>query len=232
MAEQRGAPLILINQDWHYAAEGRGLSGQTFRVWRKGGGSPVQLSLPLLGHHQIQNGCTAYAALQLAAEGGLPIGLEAIRAGLGGVRWPGRFQLLSADPTIVLDCAHNRDSALKLRIALDDYFPGRPVRMIFGASSDKDARGMLLELSPRVSRMILTQADHPRAEGAEALVELVRDFGQPVEIVVPVSEALRIAMEETEQDEVVLVTGSIFIVGSALAAWEAQHGQPVAAGQR
>jgi dihydrofolate synthase/folylpolyglutamate synthase len=228
IAEQRGAPLHLVNRDWHYAAEERSLTGQTFRVWREAGDAPVQLSIPLLGHHQVQNGCTAYVALQLAAEGGLPIGLEAIRVGLSNVQWAGRFHVLSVAPTVVLDSAHNRDSALQLRIALDDYFPGRPVRMVFGASSDKDVRGMLLELSPRVSRVILTQADHPRAERSGALAEQVRSFGRPVEVVVPVAEALRIAMQDLEEDEVVLVTGSIFVVGSALAAWEAAHAQLVA----
>ena len=231
IAEQLGAPLHQVNRDWHYAADQRSWTGQSFRVWRDNGGAPVQLSIPLLGHHQIQNACTAYAALQLASERGLPIGVDPIRAGMASVRWEGRFQVLSVDPTVVLDCAHNRDSALHLRIALDDYFPGRPVRMVFGASSDKDVRGMLLELSPRVSRVILTQADHPRAEGPEALVDLIRSFGLPVETVVPVSDALRIAMQELVPDEAVLVTGSIFIVGSALAAWELEHGQPVAAGR-
>ncbi|HLF37727.1 MAG TPA: folylpolyglutamate synthase/dihydrofolate synthase family protein, partial [Anaerolineales bacterium] len=192
IAEQRGAPLYQVNRDWHYAAEQRSLTGQSFRVWKDTHGAPVRLSIPLLGHHQIQNACTAYAALQLASERGLPVGLEAIRAGMGSVRWAGRFQVLSVDPSVVLDSAHNRDSALQLRIALDDYFPGRPVRMVFGASSDKDVRGMLLELSPRVSRVILTQADHPRAEGPEALLGLIRSFGLPVETVVPVADALRI----------------------------------------
>ncbi|HEY4665806.1 MAG TPA: folylpolyglutamate synthase/dihydrofolate synthase family protein [Anaerolineales bacterium] len=229
IAVQLGAPLHQVNRDWHYAAEQRSLTGQSFRVWKDTGGTPVGLSIPLLGHHQIQNACTAYAALQLASERGLPIGLDSIRAGMESVRWAGRFQVLSVDPTVVVDCAHNRDSALQLRIALDDYFPGRPVRMVFGASSDKDVRGMLLELSPRVARVVLTQADHPRAEGPEALLELVRSFGLPVEIVVPVSDALRIAMDELGPDEVVLVTGSIFIVGSALAAWELEHGRTAVA---
>ena len=230
VAERLGAPLHQVNRDWHYAAEERSSSRQSFRVWRDTGEAPVSLRIPLLGHHQIQNACTAYAALHLASERGLPIGLEAIRAGMGSVRWAGRFQVLSVDPTVVLDCAHNRDSALQLRIALDDYFPGRPVWMVFGASSDKDVRGMLLELSPRVSRVILTQADHPRAEGPEAIVELLRSFGLPVQIVVPVSEALRIATKEVEPNGVVLVTGSVFVVGSALAAWEAEHAEPEVAG--
>jgi len=232
IAEQVGAPLHQVNRDWHYVAEQRSLSGQSFRVWRDGGGPAVELSIPLLGHHQVQNACTAFAALQLASERGLPIGVDSIRAGMAGVSWPGRFQVLSVNPTVVLDCAHNRDSALQLRIALDDYFPGQPVRMVFGASSDKDVRGMLLELSPRVSRVVLTQADHPRAEGPEALAELVGSFGLPVEIVVPVSEALRIAIQDREPDEVILVTGSVFIVGSALAAWEFEHRQPAEVGRR
>jgi dihydrofolate synthase/folylpolyglutamate synthase len=229
IAEERGSPLHLVNRDWHYAPGDRSLAGQSFRVWGADAAEAVELRIPLLGHHQVQNGCAAYAALQLASEAGLPLPTDALKAGLARVRWPGRFQVLSADPAVVLDCAHNRDSALKLRIALDDYFPGRPVCMIFGASSDKDIRGMLLELSPRVSRVILTQADHPRSEPPEALIDIVGGFGLPVESVVPVSEALRIAIESAGSNEVILVTGSIFIVGSALAAWEADPARALTA---
>lgn len=88
---------------------------------------------------------------------------------------------------------------------------------------------MLLELAPRISRLILTQADHPRAEGPEGLADLARAFGQQVEVTIPVSEAVRIATRQAGDDEVVLVTGSIFVVGSALAAWDAEQAQFVAA---
>ena len=92
--------------------------------------------------------------LQAVNKQGLTVSTQHIQEGLAASEWAGRFQILRHDPIIVLDSAHNRDSALKLRIALDDYFPGRPVTMVFGASSDKDARGMFLELAPRVSRVI------------------------------------------------------------------------------
>ena len=69
------------------------------------------------------------------------------------------------------------NSALKLRIALDDYFPGQPVTLIFGASADKDIAGMMEELLPRVSRLIVTQAVHPRAAEPEELVGLAHGHG-------------------------------------------------------
>ena len=224
IAEERNAPVLQVNRDWHYAARSRDFEGQTFQVWRAGEEeSQVDLSIPLLGHHQVQNGAVAFAAVQTASERGLPIEVQHIQQGLATVEWPGRFQILNHDPAIVLDSAHNRDSALKLRIALDDYFPGRPVIMVFGASSDKDVRGMFLELAPRVSRVILTQAEHPRAEKPEVLAHLARAFGFEAEVVVPVAAALQRATEGAESDQVVLSTGSLFVVGSALAAWDLQQ---------
>ena len=183
----------------------------------------MDLSIPLLGHHQVQNGALAFAALQTASERGLPIDIRHIQEGMASTDWPGRFQILSQDPAIVLDSAHNRDSALKLRIALDDYFPGRMVTMVFGASSDKDVRGMFLELAPRVSRVILTQATHPRSEEALVLAGMARAFGFEADVILPVSAAMQRATELVEGDEVVLATGSLFVVGSALAAWVLQQ---------
>jgi dihydrofolate synthase/folylpolyglutamate synthase len=224
IAEERNAPVLQVNRDWHYSAESHDFAAQAFQVWREGQEqSRVDLSIPLLGHHQVQNGAVAFVALQTASERGLPLEIQHIQEGMAATEWPGRFQILSQDPAIVLDSAHNRDSALKLRIALDDYFPGRLVTMVFGASSDKDVRGMLLELAPRVSRLILTQANHPRSEDPEALARLARAFGFEADVVIPVSAAMQRAAEQASADEVVLAAGSLFVVGSALAAWDLQH---------
>lgn len=224
IAEERNAPVLQVNRDWHYAAGSRDFEAQTFQVWREGQeDSKVDLSIPLLGHHQVQNGALAFAALQSASERGLPIEIRHIQEGMASTNWPGRFQILSQEPAIVLDSAHNRDSALKLRIALDDYFPGRMVTMVFGASSDKDVRGMFLELAPRVARVILTQANHPRSEDPLALAGLARAFGFEADVVLPVSAAMQRATEQAKRDEVVLATGSLFVVGSALAAWDLQQ---------
>ena len=224
IAEERNSPVVQINRDWHYVATDRSFDGQTFQVWRAGEDSNrVELSIPLLGHHQVQNGAVAYVALQSVTGRGLPMEPQQIQQGLAGTEWAGRFQVLAHEPTIVLDSAHNRESALKLRIALDDYFPERPITMVFGASSDKDVRGMFLELAPRVSRVILTRANHPRSEDPETLARLARGFGFEAEVVEPVAVAMQQATDQASAEQVILATGSLFVVGSALAAWDSQH---------
>ena len=221
IAKERNAPVVQINRDWHYAARNRNFEGQEFQVWPAGDeNTRVDLRIPLLGHHQVQNGAVAYVAMQTASERGLPMELQQIREGLAATDWEGRFHVLRHEPAIVLDSAHNRESALKLRTALDDYFPERPVTMVFGASGDKDVRGMFLELAPRVSRVILTRADHPRAEDPETLASLAQGFGFMAKVVEPVSAAMRRAAEDASTDQVILATGSLFVIGSALAAWD------------
>ncbi len=224
IAEERKAPVVQINRDWHYVATDRNFDGQAFQVWREGeDDTRVDLTIPLLGHHQAQNGAVAYVALQTVSGRGLPMNLEQIQQGLASTKWAGRFQVLAREPAIVLDSAHNRESALKLRIALDDYFPGRPVTMVFGASSDKDVRGMFLELAPRVFQVILTRAAHPRSEDPETLARLAQGFGFAAEVVEPVAAAMQQATAAASKEHVILATGSLFVVGSALAAWDPQQ---------
>jgi len=162
----------------------------------------------------------AYAALRVLREGGMAMPEEAIQRGFRDARWPARFQVLSTDPTVIIDSAHNRDSALKLRLALDDYFPGQPVTLVFGASADKDVAGMLTELLPRVSRLILTQAVHPRATDPESVTSLARSHGVRSEVVIPVEAALRRAVERARPGEVIVTAGSLFVSGEALSAWQ------------
>jgi dihydrofolate synthase/folylpolyglutamate synthase len=235
VAQSKGAKVIQVGRDWMFSPVARDLGGQSMVIWSadeqaqieayvESGGeeewAPTRLEIPLLGYHQVVNAAVAYAALQGVKSGGLPVTEQAIREGFRDTRWPGRFQILSRSPLLVADSAHNRDSALKLRIALDDYFPGQPVTLIFGASADKDIPGMLAELMPRVSRLIVTQAAHPRAEEAEALADVAHHYALRVEAVVPVPLALEQALTRAGPDEVILAAGSLFIAGEVLNAWE------------
>jgi len=235
IAEQRGSPVIQVGRDWLYAPGSHDLEGQSLYIWpaaeqrhmdayvEAAGGdewAPPRYEIPLLGHHQVVNAAVAYAALQALRAQGLDLPEKAIQQGFRSVEWPGRFQVLATDPAVVVDAAHNRDSALKLRLALDDYFPGMPVTLIFGASGDKDIPGMLDELAPRIARLIVTQAVHPRAESPEALAELGRTHGLRVETQVPVAAALERALALVGPGEVILAAGSLFVAGEVLAAWE------------
>lgn len=183
---------------------------------------PNRLTIPLLGYHQITNAATAYAALQVFAKKALPISDAAIRQGFANTNWPGRFEVLRQVPPVVIDCAHNRDSARKLRLALDDYFPGQPVIMVFGASEDKDIHGMFVELMPRICEVIATRSYHPRAIEPEKLVEIAHQFGRPARIVPDVADALNEALSIAAGEKPVLATGSIFIAAGAREAWLAQ----------
>jgi dihydrofolate synthase/folylpolyglutamate synthase len=238
VAAERSAPMVLVGRDWHYAPGSHDLGGQTAFIWSaseqakmdafvQSGGTeewvPPKFEIPLLGHHQVVNAAVAYASLSEARARGLEIEERAIREGFRTAAWPGRFQILAQHPAVVVDSAHNRDSALKLRIALDDYFPGLPVTLVFGASDDKDVAGMFAELLPRVRRAILTQAVHPRAADPEAVADLARGFGMPTQVVVPVEAALAKALADASPDEVILAAGSLFVAGEVLAAWERMH---------
>ncbi len=235
IAQERGSPVIQVGREWLYAPGSHDLEGQSLYIWSAGeqrlmddyveaaGGdewAPPRYSIPLLGYHQVVNAAVAYAALQALRAQGLALPEKAIRQGFSEVSWPGRFQVLAKDPAVVVDSAHNRDSALKLRLALDDYFPGMPVTLIFGASSDKDVAGMLEELAPRIARLIVTQAVHPRAETPQILAELGRAHGLRVETQVPVEAALKRALALAGSGEVILAAGSLFVAGETLAAWD------------
>jgi dihydrofolate synthase / folylpolyglutamate synthase len=194
----------------------RYLEGKCFQDWQ-----PKHLDLPLLGYHQIENAATAYAALLAAQENGLTITAEDIRIGFKTVDWPGRFEVLCQEPMLVVDSAHNADSALKLRLALDDYFPGRSVVLLFGVSEDKDLGGMFNMLLPRVRQVIATQAIHPRALEAEKIVAMAHEYGCPAQAVLPLENALQRALEAAGDDAVVVAAGSLFIAAAVRTAWQA-----------
>lgn len=233
-AGQENAPLIQVGRDYLFAPLSHSLENQTLLVWSadeqslldeyiESGGvnewEPTRLTIPLLGYHQVENAATAYAALRTARGQGLRVSEEEIRAGFRTASWPARFELIQRHPPVIIDSAHNRDSALKLRLALDDYFPGQPVILIFGASEDKDIHGMFAELLPRVNQVVATRSVHPRAAEPEKLVEMAHQFGRPAVITESVEEALEEALRLAEKEAVVLVAGSIFVAAGVRDAW-------------
>jgi dihydrofolate synthase/folylpolyglutamate synthase len=235
-ARENRAPLTMVGRDYFFSGGDHNLDHQTLHVWKAAdqpqmdhfiegenvGWQPVKLTIPLLGYHQIVNAATAYAALETARKEGLKIQEKSICRGFEKVTWPGRFEVLRKHPPVIVDSAHNRDSALKLRLALDDYLAGVPVILIFGASEDKDIAGMFIELLPRVKRIIATQSIHPRAMDANKLVELAHQFGCPAKAVVPVEEALKTSLGLAggeEKGSAVVVAGSLFAAAAVRDTW-------------
>ena len=217
VAKQRNCLLVLVGKDVKFERLTSSLDGQSLQITDDLRHSTLDVRLPLLGLNQIENAATAYAALKTS---GLEISDEAIKKGFAEVKWPARFQVVRREPPVVIDSAHNRDSAFHLRETLDENFPDRPVILVFCALEDKDIPGMLEELKPRLERVVATRADHPRAPSAEWIAEQVRKVGIPVEAVTPVASALERALELAGEQKLVLSTGSVAFAGEISAAWQ------------
>jgi len=217
VAQEHSSQLIQVGRDLLYEEITHSLEGQTFRVWspKKSNEDSVIISIPLLGPHQMDNAATAYATLDIFSQKGLTIAQDDILRGFKKVFWPGRFEIVRLSPPVVLDCAHNRDSAYKLRLTLEEIFPGKSILLIFGASEDKDIQGMLIELMPLVKEMMFVKSFHPRAIEPTKLVDMVQPFGHPYQIVEQIPEALEKAVQIAGDNLIVLVTGSIFVVAEA-----------------
>jgi len=226
IAEERNAPLTIIGRDYFFGEHSRSLDGQTFFLWSKdeqelvneyisSGGrtdwEPEHFSIPLLGMHQVENAATAYATIQILRDSGFSISREAILSGFAQVDWPGRFEILQKSPLIIIDSAHNQDSALRLRLAMDDYLNGKPIIMLFGSSEDKDVRGMFSHLLPRVRTLVATRSTHPRAMEPKLLVELANQFGKHAIETQSIEEGLAEAIKQAGKDAAIMVTGSIFV---------------------
>jgi dihydrofolate synthase/folylpolyglutamate synthase len=234
IAEERNSPLFQVGKDYLYAQAAKSLSGQNFFVWPKedqiavnafieSAGredwEPTKFHIPLLGFHQVQNAATAFTTLTVLRQNGLKISDDSIRKGFANVVWPGRFEVINRRPFIVIDSAHNRESALRLRNAVDDYFPGIPVVLVFGASEDKDIDGMLVELLPRVKIVITTKSIHPRAISPEDLVIKVNQMGVRAIPTQSLEEAFDQALKLAGKENLILVAGSIFVAGGMRDVW-------------
>ncbi len=234
IAGERHAPLTLIGKDYFFSPASHSLFGQTLLVWpardqemineyvQSGGRiawEPVRLTMPLLGYHQVQNAATAYAALEVAKQEGIKISEKDIVNGFAKVEWAGRFEILQRDPIVVVDSAHNQDSALKLRLAMDDYLNGKPIVMLFGVSEDKDIKGMLDQLIPKVRLFIATKSIHPRAMDPAKLVELAQQYGKPAIATQSIEEGLKQALIHAGKNSAIVVAGSIFVAAAVRELW-------------
>jgi dihydrofolate synthase/folylpolyglutamate synthase len=218
IADERGCDFTLVGNDVELEPLSSSLDGQAFLISdSKHEARDLRLSIPLLGSHQVENAAVAYTALKTS---GLDVPDEAIQKGFAALKWPSRFDIIRRDPPVVIDVAHNRESALRLRQTLDTFFPDIPVILLFCTLEDKDISGILAELSARIERVVATQVDHPRAPSVEWIAEQVRKADLPVEAVTPVAAALDRALELAGEQKLILTTGSVAFAGEVMNAWQ------------
>jgi dihydrofolate synthase/folylpolyglutamate synthase len=218
LASQREAEFVLVGRDIQFEPLTHSLEGQSFRVFQNGENGRT-FTTQLLGRHQLENAVTAFAALQAVNRTGLSVSEQAVQKGFSSVRWPGRFEVFDGEPMVIFDGAHNRYSAQRLAQTIEDYLPGKPVALVFGASEDKDIAGMFAELLPKVDYVLLVRADHPRAAAVQDLSNLAADYACPVSVIDSPADFYRQASELIGNDGVILVTGSLYVVGQLRYLW-------------
>src|SRR5690606_37848973 len=125
------------------------------------------------------------------------------------------------NPTVIFDSAHNHDSFARLRQTLDEYFPNQKLYLIFGASEDKNILDMFATLKPKIEKIIATKAEHPRALEAKRIFELAEKADIKTEVVFPVKDALKHALELASKDgSIVLSAGSLFVTAEVMREWK------------
>jgi dihydrofolate synthase/folylpolyglutamate synthase len=184
-------------------------------------GREITIESPLVGRHQLRNVALAIAAAVELEDCGFPVSADAIERGVRETHWPGRFQVVQPDtagPTYVLDVAHNPAGAWALRSALTQYFEDRRLIMIFGAMRDKAIGEMAEILFPLADSIIATQASshNPRAASPEEIGAAATRTSSHVSFEPNVPKALAHARRLATPESVMVITGSIYIVGEAL----------------
>jgi dihydrofolate synthase/folylpolyglutamate synthase len=175
------------------------------------------LFLPLLGEHQAVNAGVAIVTAEILSEKGLfTLKEDALRRALQAVRVPGRVEVISEKPLIILDSAHNPVSARALRKTLAANFDYGKLVLLIGMVKDKDIPGFLREILPIAYAVITTQVDNPRAADAESLRQAVKDTGFKGDIVAiadPAAALLRGKKDLTGPRDLLCITGSFYLAG-------------------
>jgi dihydrofolate synthase/folylpolyglutamate synthase len=185
-------------------------------------GKEIEVESPLVGRHQLRNVALAIAAAEELSAHLPAITADSIERGIRETRWPGRFQVIPGrenQPEFVFDVAHNPAGAWALRSTLSSLYEDRRLVFVFGAMRDKAIREIAEILFPLAERVVATRADNPRSANPEEIAEAASRTGTEIEFAPDVPSAVRRACALTGNDDgIVVVTGSIYVVGDAMQA--------------
>lgn len=212
LCRQKEAPYFRVGKEFNYSWRGGrefDYDGWHRKLWN--------VSLGLLGRHQVINATTALGALEVLEELGYRVSTEAMLEGLRDVRWPGRLEMIHATPRVILDGAHNPAGARVLEEALRKEFEFRHLILLVGILKDKDIRAILQTLSPLAHQIILSRASIERAAPAALLKTALGRHGDKAEVIENLEEAIEKGLSLTGEDDLLLITGSLYVVGEARA---------------
>jgi dihydrofolate synthase/folylpolyglutamate synthase len=201
-----GSPLFIGGHDWTWRGTWRSFTASG--PW----GEWHDLALAVPGDHQVENACTALAALHVVNLSGVALSQDAIRAGLAHARWPGRFERIQRrDRDVVLDGAHTPAAAAALRETWRQEVGPIAATVVLGMSGDKDISAFLHAIQPIAARVLATRSVSPRAADPAAIASAARALNMPVETYPSVDAAINAALAEDSGP--LLITGSLFVAG-------------------
>jgi dihydrofolate synthase/folylpolyglutamate synthase len=215
VCRERNTELYEVGKDIRYSIIDSGEKGQVFDLE-----GPVysyrNLKLSLIGLHQVENASVAIGMLKLINKD-FNIGEASIRQGLKEASWPGRLEIVKKNPYVILDGAQNPASILTLIISIKKLFRYKRLICVFGISSDKDIKGVTSLLDTFSDIIILTKArDNPRAEDVTRLRENFSGLRTSLEETSNIDDALKKALILADKNDLILITGSLFVVGDAM----------------
>lgn len=186
--------------------------------------SDVEISM--VGRHQAENLKTALATLEiLRKSGAVKLDREALYEGLKRARQPGRFEVISEDPVVIIDGAHNEAGAQALQETMAQHFAGKKILLVAGILADKEINSIVKFLTKITDHIIVTEPDNPRKLAAEKLAEHVADFGAAAEVVSDVEAAVHRAKELADGYDVILFAGSLYLIGDVRRLWRNERGE-------
>lgn len=177
-----------------------------------------EISIRMMGVHQMNNASLALLTLLvLRHKGILDISDEALRSGLQQSFWAGRLEVVSQMPMIIIDGAHNLQGADILYQFLLENFADKKINFVMGMLNNKDIDGVLNKLAPLGNKLYFTRAHNPKAVNPVVMAEKINLLGKEVHAIEDMTEAVQLAVAETTLDEVLVITGSLYLVGDAKA---------------
>ena len=223
VAKARGAPVYRLQKDFRPENCIPGIN----QIFDYQGLISVYpgLRLNLTGRYQVDNACLALAAIECLRDAGIAVSEAAVRAGLEQAHWEGRMELVAQRPDIYLDGAHNPASARALAGTIKELKSShRQLVLVIGILGDKDYHGILAELLPLADHVVVTKPQYSRALDIGVLAREVKKVHASVGVAETVGEAIEQSRDMATVDDLILVTGSLYVVGDARAFFSPERG--------
>jgi dihydrofolate synthase/folylpolyglutamate synthase len=219
VCREKESPFYRVGKEFRYARAEDGdfdYEGLNRKLW--------SVHLNLKGFHQIINAATAFGAMEVLEDLGYRVSTDAMIDGVREVEWPGRLEMVSSSPGVILDGAHNPAGALVLKESLEKEFQFQHLVLLIGIMKDKDIQSIFQLLAPLADHIILTRPHTDRATPPLLLKKILGRSGKKAEIVEDLNEAIARGLSLVGKEDLLCITGSLYTVGEARAYFRPERG--------